>query len=49
MRIKLYNSAEGKGQIQLSADASQFTPPQWQQQTDALVREIKIRLTTRSR
>ncbi len=49
MRIKLTNGSDGKGQIQLSAPANQFTPAQWQQQSDALIQEIKVRLTTRSR
>jgi tetratricopeptide (TPR) repeat protein len=49
MRIKLTNGSTGKGQIQLSAPANQFTPAQWQQQSDALIQEIKVRLTTRSR
>ena len=49
MRIKLTNSSNGKGQIQLSAPANQFTPDQWKQQTDDLIREIKVRLTQRSR
>ena len=33
----------------LTAAADQFTPTQWQQQTDALVQEITVRLTTRNR
>lgn len=49
MRIKLANTAAGKGQIQLSAPASQFTPDQWQTRTDDLIREITVRLTTRQR
>ena len=49
MRIKLTNGGNGRGQIQLSAPANQFTPAQWKQQSDALIQEIKIRLTSRSR
>lgn len=49
MRIKLTNGSNGKGQVQFSAPANQFTPAQWKQQTDNLIREIKIRLTQRSR
>jgi len=49
MRIKLSNNATGKGQILLTAPASQFIPSQWQQQTDTLIRELTVRLTTRSR
>lgn len=49
MRIKLDSSTEGKGRILLSAAADQYTPTQWQQQTDALIREITVRLTSRSR
>lgn len=49
MRIKLSNSPEGKGMILLTAAADQYTPTQWQQQTDALIREITVRLTTRGR
>lgn len=48
-RIKLTNGTNGQGQIQLSAPANQFTPAQWKQQTDDLIREIKVRLTNRSR
>ena len=49
MRIKLSNDAAGKGQILLTAAADQFTPSLWQQQTDALIREMTVRLTNRSR
>ena len=49
MRIKLSNNAAGKGQILLTAAADQYTPAQWQQQTDDLTREITVRLTTRGR
>ena len=49
LRIKVTNSAEGKGRIELSAPADQFTPNQWQQATDAFIREITIRLHTRGR
>ncbi len=49
MRLKLSNNAAGKGQILLTATADQYTPVQWQQQTDDLAREITIRLTTRAR
>ena len=49
MRIKLSNSPAGKGQILLTAAADQYTPSQWQQQTEALIREITVRLTSRNR
>ncbi len=49
MRIKLSNNDTGKGQILLTAAADQYTPAQWQQQTDDLAREITVRLTTRGR
>ncbi len=49
MRIKLSNNEAGQGQILLSAAADQYTPGQWQQQTDDLIREITVRLTTRGR
>lgn len=49
MRIKLSNNAAGKGMILLTAAADQYTPAQWQEQTDALVREITVRLTSRGR
>ena len=49
IRIKVTNSAEGKGRIELSAPADQFTPSQWQQVTDAFIREITVRLHTRGR
>jgi len=49
MRLKLSNNDAGKGQILLTATADQYTPAQWQQQTDDLAREITIRLTSRTR
>lgn len=49
MRIKLTNSDEGRGRIELSAPADEFTPQQWQQSTDAFIREITVRLHTRGR
>ena len=49
MRIKLSTSSTGKGQIQLTAAADQYTPTQWQQQTDALALEITVRLSNRVR
>lgn len=49
MRIKISNNPGGKGQIMLTAAADQYTPALWKQQTDALVQEITIRLTTRGR
>ena len=47
MRIKLTNSASGKGQIVLSAPANQFTPAEWRESTDSLLREISVSLTSR--
>jgi tetratricopeptide (TPR) repeat protein len=49
MRIKLSTAEDGKGSILLTAAADQYTPAQWQQQTDDLVREITVRLTSRGR
>lgn len=49
MRIKLFNDKTGKGQILLTAPADRFTPSLWQSQTEALIREITVRLTTRGR
>jgi len=49
MRIKISNNPQSKGQIQLTAAADEYTPAQWQQQTDGLVKEITVRLTSRGR
>lgn len=49
IRIKVTNSNDGKGRIELSAPADQFTPQQWQESTDAFIRQITVRLYTRGR
>ena len=49
MRIKLSSTPARKGRIELTAPPDKFTPADWQQLTDNLIREIKVRLTSRSR
>lgn len=48
MRIKLEDNETGGGRIELTAPADHFSPMQWQAKTDNLLREITVRLTTRS-
>ncbi len=47
MRIKLTRTADNRGTIHCSAPAERFTSSQWRQKTEALMREITIRLQTR--
>lgn len=49
MRIKLSNSPDGKGRVELSAPAEAYTPAEWRQLTEALSREITIQLHRRRR
>lgn len=49
IRIKITNGESGKGQIQFTAPANQFTPQQWKQRIEQLEREITVHLASRSR
>ena len=49
MRIKIANDENGKATIQLTAPPNRFTPSQWENTTNALLKELTLRLATRSR
>ena len=46
MRIKVSSLGAG-GQVELSAPAERFTPEQWRQKTEALMRQVAIQLLAR--
>ncbi len=48
MRIKI-SALEAGGQVELSAPAERFTPEQWRQKSDALLRQIAVQLVARRR
>ena len=48
MRIKI-SALEAGGQVELSAPAERFTPEQWRQKSEALLRQIAVRLVARRR
>ena len=48
MRIKISALAAG-GQVELSAPAERFTPAQWQQKSETLLRQIVVQLVARRR
>jgi tetratricopeptide (TPR) repeat protein len=48
-RIKITSGADGRGEVQLTAPASSFTPAEWKRRSEDLFRQITVRLLSRQR
>jgi len=48
-RIKITSSADGSGEVQLTAPPNSFTPAEWQRRSEEFFRQITLRLLSRQR
>ncbi len=48
-RIKIMSSADGSGEVQLTAPPNSFTPAEWQRRSEEFFRQITLRLLSRQR
>ena len=49
VRIKITNSEDGRGEVQLTAPPNSFTPADWTRRSEDLFRQITVRLLSRQR